>query len=290
MRLYPECVPCMLQRAMLFCRNEQDETKYRIMKELCRLFSEMASPGITTTGMAYERNKIIESITDNNDPMKEMKEESVREALKVYPRIEKYVNIIKDDKERFRTAMRIALAGNLIEFGARDHILDLDKLEEEILKVIDEKLAVDDTDKIYDGVKNSKKILYITDNAGELVFDQILIKELMRYANITVAPLSRPVQDDAWIEDVERLGIDKICKVIPRGDFIGIWFEKCTQEFVREFDNVDLIIAKGMGCYETLVDYPEKLNGRIALLMKAKCEPVARDINIPLGSGVIRLL
>ncbi|HIE34284.1 MAG TPA: DUF89 family protein [Candidatus Altiarchaeales archaeon] len=125
MRLYPECVPCMLQRAMLFCRNEQDETKYRIMKELCRLFSEMASPGITTTGMAYERNKIIESITDNNDPMKEMKEESVREALKVYPRIEKYVNIIKDDKERFRTAMRIALAGNLIEFGARDHILEI---------------------------------------------------------------------------------------------------------------------------------------------------------------------
>jgi len=260
------------------------------MRELCELFSKRISPKITTTEIAYERNKIIEGITHNLDPMKDIKEESIRKALEVYPRIERYVDRIKDDEKRFKIAMRIALAGNLIEFGARDHVIDLDRLEEEIRNVINERLIIDDTDGIYEKVKNSDEILYVTDNAGELVFDRILIRELLRYAEVIIAPLSRPVQDDAWIEDVKRLKIDETCKIVPRGDFIGIWFEKCTPEFVREFDDADLIIAKGMGCYETLVDYPERLNGRIALLMKAKCEPVAKDVNVPLGSGVIMLI
>ncbi|HEX55057.1 MAG TPA: DUF89 family protein [Candidatus Altiarchaeales archaeon] len=290
MKLYPECVPCMLQRAILFCRDEEEEVRYRVMRELCELFSKRISPKITTTEIAYERNKIIEGITHNLDPMKDIKEESIRKALEVYPRIERYVDRIKDDEKRFKIAMRIALAGNLIEFGARDHVIDLDRLEEEIRDVINERLIIDDTDGIYEKVKNSDEILYVTDNAGELVFDRILIRELLRYAEVIIAPLSRPVQDDAWIEDVKRLKIDETCKIVPRGDFIGIWFEKCTPEFVREFDDADLIIAKGMGCYETLVDYPERLNGRIALLMKAKCEPVAKDVNVPLGSGVIMLI
>ncbi|RLI94796.1 MAG: hypothetical protein DRO90_01460 [Candidatus Altiarchaeales archaeon] len=290
MKLYPECVPCMLQRAILFCRDEEEEVRYRVMRELCELFSKRISPKITTTEIAYERNKIIEGITHNLDPMKDIKEESIRKALEVYPRIERYVDRIKDDEKRFKIAMRIALAGNLIEFGARDHVIDLDRLEEEIRNVINERLIIDDTDGIYEKVKNSDEILYVTDNAGELVFDRILIRELLRYAEVIIAPLSRPVQDDAWIEDVKRLKIDETCKIVPRGDFIGIWFEKCTPEFVREFDDADLIIAKGMGCYETLVDYPERFNGRIALLMKAKCEPVAKDVNVPLGSGVIMLI
>jgi len=280
----------MLQRAILFCRDEEEEVRYRVMRELCELFSKRISPKITTTEIAYERNKIIEGITHNLDPMKDIKEESIRKALEVYPRIERYVDRIKDDEKRFKIAMRIALAGNLIEFGARDHVIDLDRLEEEIRNVINERLIIDDTDGIYEKVKNSDEILYVTDNAGELVFDRILIRELLRYAEVIIAPLSRPVQDDAWIEDVKRLKIDETCKIVPRGDFIGIWFEKCTPEFVREFDDADLIIAKGMGCYETLVDYPERLNGRIALLMKAKCEPVAKDVNVPLGSGVIMLI
>ena len=106
----------------------------------------------------------------------------------------------------------------------------------------------------------------------------------------SIAPLSRPVQDDATIEEVRNAGLDRICKVILRGDFLGLWFERCTPDFLKKFDETDFIIAKGMGCYETLMDYPEKLTGRIGLLMKAKCLPVARDINVPLGSAVVKLL
>lgn len=290
MKLYPECVPCMLQRAMMFCSREDDETRREVMKELCRLFSEMISEDITTTELAFERNRVIEKLIDDRDPMKDLKEESFKAALKTYPKLKRYVEKEKDDKKRFKLALKIALAGNIIEFGARDHKVDLERLEEEIWDVVDNQPAIDDSDRIYEKIKNSKEILYVTDNAGEIVFDKILIEELLRYAKVYVAPLSRPVQDDACGEEIRKAGIDEICEIIPRGDFIGIWFDKCTPGFLKKFDEVDFIIAKGMGCYETLADQPGRLTGRIALLMKAKCVPVARDINVPLGSAVVKLL
>lgn len=290
MKLYPECVPCMLQRAMMFCKDEDDRTKREIMRKLCKLFSEEISKDITTTELAFERNRVIEELTDNRDPMKDLKEESFNAALEVYSTLKSYVEGEKNDKERFKKALKIALAGNIIEFGARDHRVNLEKLEDEIFDVVKGKLAVDDTDKIYENVKNSREILYVTDNAGEIVFDKIFIRELTKYAKIYVSPLSRPVQDDACIEEIKKTEIDELCEIIPRGDFIGIWFDRCTPEFLKKFDEVDFIIAKGMGCYETLVDHPERLKGRIGLLMKAKCLPVARDINVPLGSAVVKLL
>jgi len=290
MKLYPECVPCMLQRAMMFCRDEDDRTKREIMRRLCKLFSEKISKNITTTELAFERNKVIEELMDNRDPMKDLKEESFNAALRVYPALKNYVEAEKNNKERFKKALKVALAGNIIEFGARDHRVNLKKLEDQIFDVVKGKLSIDDRDEIYEKVKNSREILYVTDNAGELVFDKIFIRELTRYAKICVSPLSRPVQDDAWVEDVKRAKIDESCEIVPRGDFIGIWFDKCTPKFLKKFDEVDFIIAKGMGCYETLVDHPERLEGRIALLMKVKCLPVAKNINVPLGSAVAKLL
>jgi uncharacterized protein with ATP-grasp and redox domains len=290
MKLYPECVPCMLQRALMFCSREDEKTRTRVMEKLCELFSKEISGDITTTGLAFKRNMIIEGLIDNDDPMKELKGESFDAALKVYPLLEDYLEREKNDRKRFKKALKVALAGNIIEFGARDHRVNLEKLEDEIFDVVGGNLAIDDTDEIYERVKDAKEILYVTDNAGEIVFDKLFIRELMKYAEVYVAPLSRPVQDDAWIDDARRVGIDKLCKIIPRGDFIGVWFEKCTPEFLKKFEDADFIIAKGMGCYETLVDHPERLKGKIALLMKAKCAPVAKNVKVPLGSAVVKLL
>jgi len=280
----------MLRRVLLFCSNEDEETKYKVMREVCRLFSEKASPEMTTTGLAYERNRVLEEITHDRDPMRELKKESIDEALKLYPGLEEHLAGIQDEKERFRTALKIALAGNIIEFGARDHEVNLDRLEDEIMEVVNGKLGIDDIDKIYEKIKNSKRILYVTDNAGELVFDKIFIKELQNYSRVIVAPLSRPVQDDACIEDVKKVNIDKLCEILPRGNFIGVWFERTPEEFRHAWDDSDFIIAKGMGCYETLVDGPEIIKGRVALLMKAKCKPVAEDIGIPLGALVVKVM
>jgi hypothetical protein len=275
---------------MLFCEDESEETKMRAAKALCALFSKTASENTTTTAFAYERNRLIEKLIKKSDPMKKLKEQSFSAAQRLYPRIRKLVSKEKDDRKRFRLAAKIALAGNIIEFGARDHKVNLAELEAEIMAVATGKLAVDDLDKIYALAKKAKEILYVTDNAAEIVLDKIFIEELGKYAKVYVAPLSRPVQDDACTHEAKKAGLDKMCPMIPRGNFIGIWFEKCPPAFLKKFEEADLIIAKGMGCYETLVDRPEKLTGRIGLLMKAKCVPVAKDIDVPVGSAVAKLL
>lgn len=280
----------MLQRALLFCEGEKDEKKREVLRRLCKLCSKIMSEDITTTGLAYERNKVIEGLINNRDPMKDLKKRSFDAALKLYSKLKGFVESEGDDEKRFKLALRIALAGNILEYGARDHKVDLERLEEQILDVVEGELAVDDSDRILEKVKKSEEILYVTDNAAEIVFDKILIQELLKYAKVYVAPLSRPVQDDATIAEIKKAGLDRTCEVILRGDFLGLWFEKCTPDFLKKFDEVDFIIAKGMGCYETLMDYPEKLTGRIGLLMKAKCIPVARDINVPLGSSIVKLL
>ncbi|RLI93499.1 MAG: hypothetical protein DRO92_04155 [Candidatus Altiarchaeales archaeon] len=290
MKLYPECAPCMLQRALMFCENEGGEKKYEVIRAVSKFFAENFTENLTTTKLAYERNKIIESITHNKDPMKDIKDKSFSAALKLYPTLKDHIDKIDNDKERFITALRIALAGNTLEFGARDHKPDLSKLEDEIFDVINGSLSIDDSDKIYDIVKNSKRILYVTDNAAEVIMDKILIEDISRYATVYISPLSRPVQDDACIDDIKKAGLDNNYNIIPRGDSIGVWFEKTTKEFQRIYDNVDFVIAKGMGCYETLIDYPERTRGRVGLLMKVKCLPVSLNINAPIGSNVIKIL
>lgn len=290
MKLYPECGPCMIKRTMLFCKDADEKTKYKVIKEICRIFAENFSEGLTTTQMAHMRNQAAEKMIKNKDPLKDLKDESIKEAEKIYPFLEDYVKKIPGEKERFKTALKMALAGNTIEFGSENHHPNLKKLKEEVMEVVKAPLAIDDTDKIYEKTKKAKNILYATDNSGELVFDRLFIKELQKYANVVVAPLTVPVQDDASIAEIRKTGIDKIAQIIPRSDSIGIWFERCTPEFLKKWDEADLIIAKGMGCYETLSEYPEKTKGKVALLMKAKCGPVAKDIGVPIGSAVAKLI
>jgi len=277
----------MLKRVLMFCENEDDETRYQVIREVSRLFAEKISPEMTTTALANERNRVLEKITKDNNPMKRLKEESMDAALELYPKLEERLKGL-DEKERFKTALRMALAGNIIEFGARDHEVNLARLEGEIMEIVEGKPEIDDSDEIYGRVKKAQRILYVTDNAGELVLDKILIDELTNYAHVTVAPLSKPVQDDACLEDVKRAGIGG--DILPRGDFIGVWFERTPEEFQHAWENADLIIAKGMACYETLVDRPDILGGKVALLMKAKCKPVAEDIGVHVGSLVVKVL
>lgn len=278
----------MLERALLFCKNEDEEKKSRVVRELENFFEKNFSPEKLTVELAYERNKIIENIIKKKNPLKELKERSFSQAKKLYPKLKDYVTGIKEPKERFRRALMIALAGNIVEFGAKEHNLDLKNLEEEIWKVVKEPLAIDEIDEVYEKVKTFREILYVTDNTGELIFDQVFIEELRKQTKIYIAPLSRPCQDDATQEDVKRLELGE--EIIPRSDFIGVWFPRCEEKFLRKWGEVDFIIAKGMACYETLNEYPEKTRGMVVSIFKAKCSPVAKEVGVELRDTVVKIL
>lgn len=290
MKAYPECGPCMLKRALMFAKDQDEKTQYEVLRGVCRIFSEKFHQGATTTEIAYERNRFVEKVTQEKDPMKDLKEESFEIANRVYPKLEAYAKGLTDEKERFFTAMKIALAGNTLEFGAGEHEPDLDKLEDEIFTVIEQEPAIDDSKQVYEMSKDAENILYVTDNAPEVVMDKIFINELSSYAKVKIAPLSRPVQDDATELEIKKAGLDEEYEIIPRGDSIGVWYERSPPEFKEAFKKADLVIAKGMGCYETLIDVPEITKGKVALLFKVKCSAVAQDVGAPLGSVVITLI
>lgn len=280
----------MLKRSLLFCRSQSEETRYKVVRELLELLQDKVDGNTTGIEVSYERNRIIESITCDPDPMEDLKRASLDAARVLAPRLEEYVESSGDAGDRFRRSLRVALAGNTIEFGPMEHGVDLEGLGDQVMKLLSEDLAIDQVDEVYDRVQRADSLLYLTDNTAEIVFDKLFIRELCKYCSVTAAPLSKPVQDDATMDDARGIELDKLCTLLPRGDCIGVWPAKCTPEFMKKLIEADVIIAKGMANYETLTDYPELTGGRVALLFKAKCTPVARDAGIPLGTLAVKII
>ncbi len=276
----------MLRQALTFCSGQPDDVKFKVVGELLQLFSKEFSPDSTTIRLFERKNEIVKKYTTNKDPMREQKKLGLEAALSVYGDLEYFVGGESNPGRRFRRAVLVALAGNSIEFGRVEHRFDPADIERHLFDSINSKPEVDDIPVFYERVTKARKILYVTDNAGELVCDKILVDELKRYARVFVAPLSKPMQDDATVEDVETAGI--VCDVVSKGEMIGLCLDRTPKEFNRVFAVADVVVAKGMACYETIVEHPKEVEGKVVLLMKVKCTPVSRDVGVKLGSTVVK--
>ncbi|MFC2154356.1 DUF89 domain-containing protein [Candidatus Altiarchaeota archaeon] len=289
MKLYPECYGCSLKRTLLEMEGSSEEDKIEAVKRLCQLFIETFGQEMSTIDLYLKKMELLKDLIHDGGGMKEYKKESLRRALELYPLLKKYVDSAKNEQQRLEKALKVSLVGNTVEHGALDHDFDLQKMEEEVEKLLEKNPSVDNTLEIIPRIQSAKEILFITDNAAELIFDKILIEELTKHTSVTVSPLSKPAQDDATIEEVREAGLDSLARIVPRGEILGVVWEKTTSEFQKAFQDADFIIAKGMACYETLIEYPEKTGGRVALLFQAKCSPVANDSDVELGSLVMRI-
>jgi len=159
------------------------------------------------------------------------------------------------------------------------------------LKEAAKDLAVDDISKIYEVAQKAGKILYLTDNAGEIVFDTLLVEQLKNMGlTVIVAVKGGPVINDATMEDAEISGMTKIAdKVITTGtDAVGLAPKEVSAEFMDFYESVDMVFAKGMGYAETLTEY--KLEKLHALLFRTKCEPVANFFAVPRNKNVAKLM
>ena len=179
------------------------------------------------------------------------------------------------------TATRIAIAANVIDFGVNGSITEV-SVREAINKASIDPLVGD-----LDGFKltalKARKILFLLDNAGEIVFDRLLIEQLS-HTQVTAAVRGCPILNDATMADALAAGIDEFVEVVENGsDAPGTLLDECCDKFRRLFDEADLIIAKGQGNYETLSDH----HANIAFLFKAKCPMVATKLGVPQGMQMI---
>jgi len=192
-------------------------------------------------------------------------------------------NFIKKDTENaFENAVKLAVAGNILDYGA--HCMKEDILHQ-IFAIISHELSIDKSRDLQAGIQKAENILYLGDNAGEIVFDKLLI-ETMNQSNVTFAVRGMPVINDVMLDDAREIGMNKICSVIENGHNAPSTLLKHTsQAFTEAFNKADLIISKGQGNFEGLMEVKDK---NIYFLLMAKCKPIAEMLNVKKGDLVVQ--
>ena len=287
MKTYLDCIPCFFRQALDAGKlaGADEITQKAIIDEVSRAIADFPLDS-TPPAMARIIYGIIREKTQKFDPFEGIKDKSNKLALALYPELKEKV---KRAKDKLLTAVEIAIAGNVIDYGVKGSLnieKELDKLFKENFKKADKKIF--DYAHFKKDVKKAKKILYIADNAGEVVFDRILIEQLNKLGKkIIYAVRSKPAINDALMEDAITCGINKIALVIPSGsDAPGTILRYCTREFLKLYRNAKLIISKGQGNYETLSETKRP----IYFLFKAKCPVIAGHIGCKLASMVLKKL
>lgn len=232
---------------------------------------------ISTPGFARDLHYILKGYTNNHDPYKLEKKQSNIQALEMLPEMHE---LIKQSSDPFITALRLAIAGNVIDFAASQSF----NLKKTISKSLTSGFAIDHSAHLRREISNADSILYLGDNAGEIVFDKLFI-QAMNHKNITYAVRGMPVINDATIEDAEFTGIREVAKVISNGyDAPSTIIDKSSKEFQNYFYSAGLIISKGQGNLEGLLPLNDK---RIYFLLMVKCDVMAEFLKVEKESFVV---
>jgi len=280
MKTYFECIPCLLRQTLEAARLTTDDEAIheQVIRKVLRAASEMnlrKSPPL----MAQHIHRLIRQITDDNDPYRDIKDRFNHFALELYPELKEG---IEWSREPLDTAIRLAIAGNIIDSGVNHHI-DETQVHNAIKHALTAPLA-GDPEEFREAVSEAKDILYLADNAGEILFDRLLIEQ-MPLKKVTLAVKGSPVINDACLVDAQATGIADLVEVIDNGsDAPGTILAECSEGFKRRFENADLIIAKGQGNYETLSDVKKD----IFFVLKVKCPVIAKHIGCEVGSLILR--
>jgi len=271
-KTYLDCIPCFFDQALRASRIATDDERL-IKRVLDKLGAMLESIDLESTPPETGRliHKVIKEITGNPDPFHTVKSECTQQALALYPSLKK---TIEESDDHLLTAIRIAIAGNVIDYGA-SATFDVKLALEEVLK---KSFAICDYSRFKDYLTNAKQVLYIGDNAGETVFDRLLIEQMDKPVIYVVR--DKPVINDATIDDAIQAGIDKVATIVSSGtDAPGTILSTCSPEFRQMLDRSEFTIAKGQGNYEGL----SLENHSIFFLLMVKCGIIANDIGVNKG-------
>ncbi len=292
MKVEAECLACILSRgaAEVNEATTNPALRFRAMSDLLRLLTKEFRPSAVPAELGTKRDRVIRRVTGNNDPYKRSKRISNEKALKILPYARKLVEEGYTQQDRFKKACLCAIVGNIMEFDIIGHKFTFSSLRKNFRDAAKD-LVIDDIGDIYELAKKAHTVLYLTDNAGEIVFDTLLVEQLKNMGlTVIVAVKDRPVINDATLEDAEVSGMSKIAdKTMTTGtDTVGLETSKVSKDFLDIYNSVDLVIAKGMGYAETLTEY--KLKKPHALLLRTKCNCVANFFAVAREKNVAKLM
>jgi len=282
MKVYPLCLPCFLNQIRKtaevagLSREKTIEIERAAAKFIWKDLEPEKSPGHNATYI----HRIFKKMSGVEDPYRVLKDKYNSIALKLEPHLRK--EIYEKAEDKLAAAIKLAALGNVIDFAVPNAF----DLEEEIKNFFKTPFAYFDEAILERFLVPGKTVLYVADNAGEIVFDKFLMRELKeRGLKVVLAVRGGPILNDATVEDAVKTGANEIAdELITTGkDYIGVDFEFASEEFKKAWERAYFVISKGQANFETLDGVDDK---DIFFILKAKCEPVATELRCNVGDLV----
>jgi len=305
LKIKSECLYCLFFRAKKQVeRLTTDENlRYEALTGVIQIIAEHVSLNrskrihhplrLCPSYIGTKRDRFLQNILQIEDTYEQEKKNLKAQTRQLWTMIQKKTSM-NNIEEKLKLALAIATTANIIEYDllSQNNNFNLENLEKIINNAEWDTLSIELLPSLISEILEAKSILYLTDNVGEVIFDARVIDILLQLdLQITVAGKSKPILNDATLVDLQNLwaelNTEKSPNILSIGtNSVGLLLDEISNEFQEIMRRSDLIIAKGMGYFETLPEYD--WNQSVWCLFRSKCEPVALEANSLVGKNCIR--
>ena len=273
-----------MKRILFQSRLNEGSDERRSVEEGLKVFAQGFDYSRKSVDVATEVHR-ASYVVLGRDPYHDLKVRADEVAGGFMDLAQRYVD---GSEDKLRACLMVSVIGNIMDFGSTGGIDDPEEFEPIFQKLIDQGLGLDDSDRIAEILDRPGTIVYMFDNCGETQLDKILIRYLRsRGKRIVGVVRGEPILNDVTAEDAIRSGLDKeLDRMLTTGTFyVGIDWNDVPEDLMEEIRGCDMILAKGMGNFESLSD--EVLPVPVAHVLRTKCKPVADSIGVPQDLNVV---
>lgn len=240
---------------------------------------------LTAPDLVEEVWSVLCEFAGNNDPLRDIKADQNRKALELASYA---LRAVAQSDNPFLEAVKFAIAGNQL-----DVMLDTKTglKKEGVSDAAMSNESINNANELKKRVKETQKIIYFTDNSGEVIFDRILMEQIKAISSAELILVARtlPILNDVTASEARSLGLGDVAKIIENGiqePLAGTTLSKASGEIKDLVRETNVIIAKGVGNLDTMTE-EESLRGKTFFLFHGKCRPSCSVQNAPLGSLVV---
>jgi len=279
MKLAPECRTCLLTkvRSQSQIVTNDEEVLARVTAECTEVYDRFIEQNPAVTIAAGEVHRTCYALIGSTDPYTEMKRQDNTAAIRVAGAVRPKLHTLHD-------YMTAAIIGNTIDYGVTGHEVSTD-LVAFFEKMLAQGLALDDSEEFF---KLANRVVYFTDNCGEIIFDKMFCEELRKNgSHVTIVVKEKPMLNDVTVKEAAEIRLEDAADVVYHsggGAQLGAHPPYFPPEVRDAVDHATLIIAKGLANYESLTEY--SLRPPIAYLLMVKCDAVGRDVGAKKGEMI----
>jgi uncharacterized protein with ATP-grasp and redox domains len=289
--LIPDCSACIINslKTQIPLLTSDEEKQFALFQLAYKRISEGYEKNLTPLVLSVTLYRELSEVAGVPDPYQKIKHDSNVAAAKALPAIEDRMQGL-EAVELFRAALAAAIAGNVIDFNTAYHRPDLGRLVETFDDILSEGFAPDDSKHLWRALISKKgTLLYLADNAGEIILDIPLVRFITSLGwKVVFAVKGQAMINDATREDVNGTELERLVEIVDTGAWShGVPAQWVSKEFLQLASDADLVISKGQANIETFPEIQQQTGVETYYITRAKCPHIASAIGASIGSNVV---